>query len=82
MTKVDAVREFKNQYIGLYINHVDYWTAFEAWTFYKDGLCKDGQITQRQYDIWSTPFPYGKPLSPTKSMLEECLAAKRKGGEA
>ena len=27
----------------------------EAWNDWTDGLCKDGQITQRQYDRWRMP---------------------------
>lgn len=27
----------------------------EAWNDWTDGLCKDGQITQRQYDRWLCP---------------------------
>lgn len=71
MRKEDAVRDFK-YYIGLrlYINRVDYLTAQEAWSAYVDGLCKDGKITQHQYDTWSTPFPYGKRLRPSKKQLE------------
>lgn len=71
MTKKQAVKEFKSLYIELYINHADYWTAQLAWSIYVDDLCKSGTITQRQYDTWTTPFPYGKHLSPTKAMLEK-----------
>lgn len=70
MTKEQAVREFKQMFIGLWINNSDYWTAQLAWSSYVDDLCKSGQITQKQYQNWSTPFPYGKPLRPTKKMLE------------
>lgn len=70
MTKEQAVSIFKEQYIDLYIKKVDYWTAQLAWSTYVDGLCKDGQITQRQYDNWSTPFPYGKSLRPSRWQLE------------
>lgn len=62
MTYKDAAREFKQIYIGLYINQTDYWTAQQAWAYYTDDLCKSGQITQKQFDTWSTPFPYGKHL--------------------
>jgi len=30
----------------------------EAWNDYTDRLCKDGQITQRQYDRWLNPFKW------------------------
>lgn len=62
MTYKDAVREFKRQNIDLYINQVDYWRAWEAWDAYIDGLCKDGQITEKQWGTWLTPFPYGERL--------------------
>jgi hypothetical protein len=62
MTYRNAVREFKRMYVGLYINQVDYWTAQQAWAEYTDSLCKSGQITEKQYMNWTTPFPYGKPL--------------------
>lgn len=62
MTYKDAVKEFKDIYIGLYINQVDYWTAQQAWAEYTDSLCKAGQITEKQWETWLTPFPYGKPL--------------------
>ena len=62
MTYRDAVREFKRQNINLWINQVDYWTAWEIWDAYIDSLCKSGQITEKQYMNWATPFPYGKPL--------------------
>jgi len=28
----------------------------EAWSDFTDGLCKDGLITQKQYDNWSNPY--------------------------
>lgn len=73
MTKEQAIRDFKREYADLYIKKVDYWTAQLAWSIYVDGLCKDGQITQRQCDNWSTPFPYGKPLKPTRKQLERIV---------
>lgn len=62
MTYREAVRQFKRRNINLWINQVDYWTAWEIWDAYVDGLCKDGQITEKQFNNWATPFPYGKPL--------------------
>ena len=66
MTYKDAVKQFRNQFIDLWERQVDYWTAQETWSCWVDGLCKDGQITQRQYDTWRTPFTYGKRLKLTK----------------
>lgn len=28
----------------------------EAWNVYTDSMCKDGLITERQYETWSNPF--------------------------
>jgi hypothetical protein len=28
----------------------------EAWNDFTDYLCKDRQITERQYDTWTNPF--------------------------
>ncbi len=69
MTYDQAVKDFKRIYLHLYINRVDYWRGQEAWASYVDGLCKDGQITQKQYDTWATPFPYGKHLKPSYKQL-------------
>ncbi len=30
----------------------------QAWNDYVDRLCKDGHITQRQYDRWLNPFKW------------------------
>lgn len=60
MTYEQAVREFKSSHAkGKY----DYWTAQLEWSIYTDGLCKDGIITQKQYETWSTPFIYGKHVT-------------------
>ena len=69
MTYREAVRLFKIHNRKLFNDRVDYWTGQEVWSAYTDGLCKDGVITQRQYDTWSTPFPYGKRLKPSKLTL-------------
>lgn len=66
MTYRDAVQTFKLLYSDLYERQVDYWTAQLVWTDYVDGLCRDGQITQRQQATWATPFTYGKRLSVRK----------------
>lgn len=62
MTYKDAVREFRSQFITLWLNEVDYWRAQEAWVAWIDGLCKDEQITEKQYMTWKPPFKYGKRL--------------------
>lgn len=73
MTKQEAVKGFKETFIGLYINHADYWKAQEAWTFYVDDLNKTGCITDKQAATWSTLFPYGKPLEPSRKQLERVV---------
>ena len=70
-----AVKEFKCIYLHLYIKKVDYWQAQLAWTEYVDGLCRRGEITEKQYNTWETPFPYGKPLKPSYRQL--CMAYDR-----
>ena len=66
MTYKEAVKIFRETYIDLYEKGVDYWTAQECWANFTDILCKDGTITQKQYNTWETPFTYGKPLKLTK----------------
>lgn len=62
MTYRQAVKIFRETYVGLYEKEVDYWTAHEYWANFTDILCKNGDITQKQYDTWETPFPYGQRL--------------------
>lgn len=62
MSYKDAVKEFQSQFITLYLNEVDYWQAEQVWTAWVDGLCKEGRITQKQYNTWEPPFKYGKHL--------------------
>lgn len=33
----------------------DYWAMQQDWEAFKDGLCRDGSITQRQADSWGNP---------------------------
>lgn len=34
----------------------DYWSMQQDWSFYVDGLCRDGVITRRQAeDVWTNP---------------------------
>ena len=67
MTYRQAVRDFKEAYVDLFEKQVDYWTGQLAWSTYTDCLCKDGTITQHQYDTWETPFPYGRRLRRIRS---------------
>lgn len=52
-----AVAKFKSL---LNNGEYDYWTIQLMWTEFVDDLCKSGEITQKQFDNWSTPFEYGK----------------------
>lgn len=60
MTKENAWEDFKEYY--LQEREYDYWTAQLMWSDYVDSLRKDGQITDRQFNNWTTPFPYGKRI--------------------
>lgn len=66
MNYIQAVNIFRETYSDLYEEGADYWTAQECWANFTDVLCKNGDITQRQYDTWETPFKYGKRLSRKK----------------
>ena len=53
MTKKEALKEFKSCDCVIKGNRIA--TAYN-WNFYTDFLCKDGQITMKQYESWSNPF--------------------------
>lgn len=59
MTYKDAVKEFK---LSLHDGDYDYWTIQEMWAAYTDSMCKAGEITQKQWNTWETPFKYGKRI--------------------
>ena len=49
------IRESEKQYkVGRY--KIDSIARRMAWGDFTDMLCKDGQITQSQYNNWSNPF--------------------------
>ena len=66
LTKAEALSIFKEDYlpqikeqeaqykVGRY--KVDSIARRMAWGDFTDMLCKDGQITQNQYNNWSNPF--------------------------
>lgn len=58
MTKREAVREFRELFSSLLIQgkNRDQPAIDQAWNDWTDGLCKDKQITQKQYDTWEHPF--------------------------
>ena len=35
---------------------IDPYARAEAWGIYIDGLCKAGEITQKQYESWGFPW--------------------------
>lgn len=47
----NAVNTFKSEY-GRFN---DYWEMQQAWEAFKDGLARDGEITQKQSDNWGNP---------------------------
>ena len=59
MKKADAVAWFKE---NLPTGRYDYWTIQEWWSNYVDNLCRNREITEKQYMAWTTPFKYGKTL--------------------
>lgn len=54
-TKKDVLKYF-NEYIKPTIPSDDKPALREAWNNYIDMLCKDGDITEKQYNNWSNPF--------------------------
>jgi hypothetical protein len=61
MTKREAERYFKGHILPSVKEcyeldgQPDYPARREAWNNYTDALCKDGQITPRQYETWVHP---------------------------
>ena len=65
MTKVEAVHLYIEQEMpairraeeryGFGEENMDSVMRREAWGNFTDSLCKDGQITLRQYENWVTP---------------------------
>jgi type IV secretory pathway TrbF-like protein len=53
MTKKDALKEFRS--CGRVVRGDAIWTR-ENWNDYTDFLCRDGQITMKQYETWTNPF--------------------------
>ena len=60
LTKKQALTVFKDE---LKVNQESYNLIVkdkvalrEAWNNYTDSLCKDGLITERQYETWANPF--------------------------
>lgn len=58
MTKQQAVAQFKDEILPYVIERygpTDKPARSEAWNDWTDSLCKNGEITMRQYETWATP---------------------------
>ncbi len=55
MTKKEAFALFKEQYPTLLDGH-DKPARDQAWNDFTDALCKEGEITAKQYATWTHPF--------------------------
>ncbi len=64
MNKAWCVDKFQEILCDMYPNGgvLDYWTAQLMWTEYIDDLCRQGKITQDQFNNWTNPMKYGKPV--------------------
>jgi len=59
LTKKIVLRSFMENVLPCVINQYgknDLPAKREAWNNYTDGLCKNGQITIKQYENWNNPF--------------------------
>jgi hypothetical protein len=59
MTKKEALIEFKEYFLPEVIKQYgekDIIAKRECWNNYTDSLCKDGLITQKQYNNWMNPY--------------------------
>jgi len=61
MTKVEAVRIYKEEILPSVKDQYEQDGITDkparqfAWQCFIDSLCKNGEITQRQYDTWGNP---------------------------
>jgi hypothetical protein len=53
LTKKQVLEMFRDNYVGARGDVV--WKR-ETWNNFTDTLCKDRQITERQYETWAAPF--------------------------
>lgn len=59
MTKKEALAEFRESVLPAVVKRYgkdDKIAIREEWSNWTDGLCKDRQITMKQYESWSNPF--------------------------
>jgi len=54
MFKEEILPEIKRQYESDGIKDIP--ARRESWNDFTDMLCKDGQITTKQYETWDNPF--------------------------
>lgn len=52
MKKSEAVKSFVSSSEN---GFNDYYEMQQAWSFFTDGLCRDGQITLKQFENWGNP---------------------------
>ena len=56
MTKAEAIKQFKSLYEAWGCSDDDVIAKRTYWNDYTDLLCKNGQITLKQYENWGQPF--------------------------
>lgn len=59
MTKSEVLKQFKAEVLPAVVAKYgddDRVAKAEAWNNYTDSLCKDRQITAKQYSNWTNPF--------------------------
>ena len=56
MTKAEAIRHFRITYKTAGYQRGDVIAKRTEWNDYTDFLCKEGFITQKQYENWGQPF--------------------------
>ena len=56
MTKAEALSRFRLLLKDTNLSRTDSTAKREMWNNYTDALCKDGLITQKQYENWGQPF--------------------------
>ena len=56
MTKAEAIKQFKSLYEAWGCSDDDVIAKRTYWNDYTDLLCKNGQITLKQYEKWGQPF--------------------------
>ncbi len=54
LSKAEAVRMFKTDELG-HVPLDDKHALSQAWNYWTDMLCKNGEITMTQYETWTHP---------------------------